>query len=55
MVSLELAENLCSCYWPLQRVHIFNIAVTKCVLFGYVGDILPGLAYMISPFCIIDC
>jgi hypothetical protein len=54
MVGLEVAENLCSSFWPLQGVHIFNMAVTKC-LFGYVGDILPFLTYMISPFSIIDC
>jgi len=55
MEGLEVAENLCSCHWPLQGVHIFNIAVTKCLLFGYMGDILPPLAYVISPFSIIDC
>jgi len=55
MVGLEVVENLCSCYWPLQGVHIFNMAMTKCLLFGYVGDTLPGLAYMISLFSIIDC
>jgi hypothetical protein len=55
MVGLEVAENLCSCYWPLHGAHIFSMAVTKCLLFGYVGDSLPGLTYMKSPFYVIDC